>query len=136
GCPAEEKIVTIVQSREAFLKTTGAAEWSGGQYDGRIHVALLEGPKIGPMTRRALAHETVHACLTNIPSGGAPWPAWLQEGLAQKLSGDRLTAESQAQLRNMVDSRAIPRLDSIGQNWSGFGAGRARIAYDLALAAA
>ncbi len=92
GCTSEERIVAIVQSRETYLRSTGAAEWSGGQYDGRIHIAWTEGAQLGPQTRRALAHEMVHACLTSIPSGGSPWPAWLQEGLAQKLSGDVLGA--------------------------------------------
>jgi hypothetical protein len=136
GCPVEEKVVAIVQSREAYFKSTGAAEWSGGQYDGRIHVALLEGPVIGAQTRRALAHEIAHACLSNIPSGPAPWPAWLQEGLAQILSGDRLTTEAQAQLRAMTAAHAAPKLEALGQNWSRFNAGNARVAYNLALAAA
>src|SRR5258708_38231503 len=36
GCRADERIVTIVQSREAYLKTTGAPGWSGGGYNGKI----------------------------------------------------------------------------------------------------
>jgi hypothetical protein len=28
------KIMTIVQSRDAYRKATDAAEWNGGQYDG------------------------------------------------------------------------------------------------------
>jgi hypothetical protein len=136
GCPAEEKIVAIVQSREAFLKSTGASEWAAGQYDGRIRVALLDGAAITPQTQRALAHEIVHACLTNIPSGSTPWPSWLQEGLAQKLSGDQLTSEMRAELREKAQTGALPKLERLGQNWSGFAAGRAQTAYHLALAAA
>src|ERR1019366_1351277 len=41
GCYAEERIVAIVQSREAYRKTTDAAEWNAGQYDGRIRVPVL-----------------------------------------------------------------------------------------------
>jgi hypothetical protein len=136
GCPAEERIVAIVQSRDAFLKSTGASEWAAGQYDGRIRVSLLEGSTVTPQTRRALAHEIVHACLTNIPSGSAPWPSWLQEGLAQKLSGERLTNQEHAELRQKAQTGALPKLESLGQNWSGFGADRAQTAYHLALAAA
>ncbi len=90
GCSSGERIVAIVQDRESYRRTTGAAEWSGGQYDGRIHIAWTDGAQIGPQMQRALAHELVHACLTSIPAGSTPWPAWLQEGLAQKLSGDTL----------------------------------------------
>src|SRR3984957_8808906 len=46
GCTPDERIVAIVQSREAYLRSTGAAEWSGGQYDGRIHIAWTDGAMI------------------------------------------------------------------------------------------
>jgi len=32
--------------REAYLKTTGAAEWSGGLFDGRIHIPTAEGQQL------------------------------------------------------------------------------------------
>jgi hypothetical protein len=136
GCSSDERIVAIVQSRDAYLRGTGAAEWSGGEYDGRIHIAWTEGKQVGPQMRRALAHELVHACLTSIPSGAAPWPAWLQEGLAQKLSGDQLTAASRDQLHQLAAARQIPRLEDLHQDWSQLSIENARLAYNLALAAA
>src|ERR1700677_186298 len=136
GCTSDERIVAIVQSREAYLRSTGAAEWSGGQYDGRIHIAWTDGPQIGPQMQRALAHELVHACLTSIPSGPTPWPAWLQEGLAQKLSGDVLPPEVRAQLSQLAQAHAIPRLENLRQNWSRMSTQNAMAAYSLALAAA
>ena len=136
GCSSQERIVAIVQSRETYLRSTGAAEWSGGQYDGRIHIAWTDGTQLGPQTRRALAHEMVHACLTSIPSGGTPWPAWLQEGLAQKLSGDTLSPSARDQLRQLGQARRIPRLEDLRQDWSRLSVENARLAYNLALAAA
>ncbi|HTA67825.1 MAG TPA: hypothetical protein VK776_06090 [Bryobacteraceae bacterium] len=136
GCSSDERIVAIVQSRDAYLRGTGAAEWSGGEYDGRIHIAWTEGKQVGPQMRRALAHELVHACLTGIPSGGTPWPAWLQEGLAQKLSGDQLSASSRDQLRQLAAARQIPRLEDLHQDWSQLSVENARLSYNLALAAA
>ena len=135
GCPAEERLVVIVQSRDAYLKTTGAAEWSGGLYDGRIRISLADGQSIGPLMRRELAHEIAHACLTNIPSGPSPWPAWLQEGLAQKFSGEVLAPEARAELRRLAEAHQIPKLEGLAQNWSRLNTGNARIAYSLALAA-
>jgi hypothetical protein len=132
GCQTKERIAAIVQSRESYLRTTNAAEWSGGLYDGRIHVSLSEGEKLGPATHRALAHEIVHACLANIGS----FPAWLHEGLAQKLSGDALSSGARQQLRSVIGSGAVPKLENISQNWSSMSAENARIAYNLALAAA
>jgi tetratricopeptide (TPR) repeat protein len=136
GCRSDERIVAIVQSREDYMRTTGAAEWSGGQYDGRIHVAWTSGTAISPEMQRALAHELVHACLTSIPSGATPWPAWLQEGLAQKLSGDMLPAGVRAQLEQLAQAHAIPKLENLQQNWSRLSTQNAYAAYSLALAAA
>jgi hypothetical protein len=132
GCPAKERVAAIVQSREAYLKGTNAAEWSGGLYDGRIHVSLSEGQQLGPATRRAFAHEIVHACLANIGS----FPAWLHEGLAQRLSGDSLSQAARQQLRSVIGSGAVPKLENISQNWSQMSPEHARLAYNLALFAA
>ncbi|HUO30041.1 MAG TPA: hypothetical protein VMU80_12550 [Bryobacteraceae bacterium] len=136
GCSPGERIVAIVQSRESYLRSTGAAEWSGGLYDGRIHIAWWEGVNVGPEIHRALTHELVHACLTSMPSGGTPWPAWLQEGLAQKLSGDTLPASERDQLRQLTANHQIPRLENLRQDWSRLSTANARAAYALALAAA
>jgi hypothetical protein len=123
GCTTGERITAIVQSRDAYLKTTGAAEWSGGLYDGRIHVSM------GSQTQRALSHEMVHACLANIGT----FPAWLHEGLAQKLSGDTLSDSARRDLQSAIHAGAIPRLENISQSWPGM---PPRLAYALALAAA
>jgi tetratricopeptide (TPR) repeat protein len=140
GCTSDERIVAIVQSREAYLRSTGAAEWSGGQYDGRIHIAavphMTDGEQVGPQMQRALAHELVHACLTSIPSGSRPWPAWLQEGLAQKLSGDTLSAAVREQLRQLAQTHTLPKLENLRQDWSRMNTQNALAAYSLALAAA
>jgi tetratricopeptide (TPR) repeat protein len=136
GCSAGDRIVAVVEDRATYLRATGAAEWSGGWYDGRIHLAWNGEKEVSAQVRRGLAHELVHACLTSIPSGGAPWPAWLQEGLAQKLSGDRLSPETRAQLRQRAQVNQIPRLEQLRPDWSGFSRDEARVAYALALAAA
>jgi tetratricopeptide (TPR) repeat protein len=136
GCSSEERITAIVQTRENYLRSTGAAEWSGGLYDGRIHIAWTEGSQVGPQARRALAHEMVHACLTSIPSGSAAWPAWLHEGLAQKLSGDTLSPAVREQLRKLAQAHRIPRLEELRQGWSALSIENARLAYSMALAAA
>ena len=84
GCAAEERIVAIVQSRDAYRKTVDAAEWNAGQFDGRIRVPVLDHQEMDASVRRVFAHETVHACLSML----GRWPAWFHEGIAQKLSGD------------------------------------------------
>ena len=136
GCSSGERIVAIVLDRATYLRSTGAAEWSGGWYDGRIHIAWTGEKTVGAAMRRGLAHELVHACLTSIPSGEAPWPAWLQEGLAQKLSGDTLEPAARAQLQQLAHGHQVPRLEELHPDWSRMNAEEARRAYNVSLAAA
>ena len=136
GCSSSERIVAIVLDRAAYLRSTGAAEWSGGWYDGRIHIAWTGEKTVGSQMRRGLAHELVHACLTSIPSGDIPWPAWLQEGLAQKLSGDKLESGTREQLQRLAHTHQLQRLEELHPDWSRMSAGEARTAYNVSLAAA
>jgi tetratricopeptide (TPR) repeat protein len=132
GCPTSERIQAIVQSRQTYFSSTGAAGWSGGQYDGRIHIPIAEGQHIGAGTRRIFAHELTHACLHEL----GDWPGWLHEGLAQKLSGDVLSAADRARLKELAQKGALPKLERMAPGFGGMNAEQARLSYNLALAAA
>jgi hypothetical protein len=131
GCTAEERLIAIVQSREAYHKSTDAAEWNGGQYDGRIRVPVAGGQGMDAPLLRIFAHETTHACLSMI----GHWPAWFQEGLAQKLSGDTLNPALRAKLEKMAKDGRLPRLENLRQDWSRLDTDHAVAAYALSLAA-
>lgn len=131
GCQAEERIIAIAQSPAAYRKSTDAAEWSGGQYDGRIRVPVIDGQQMDAALRRTLAHETTHACLTML----GRWPAWLQEGLAQEMSGDRATPALQKKIEDWARAGKLPRLENLHQDWSRLDIEHARAAYALSLAA-
>jgi tetratricopeptide (TPR) repeat protein len=131
GCQFNDRLVVIIQSREAYQNTTGAADWSGGRYDGRIRIALPQSGQADAFVRQAFAHETVHACLSKI----AKWPSWLHEGLAQRLSGDRLDARSIEMLRAVAKQDNLPRLAQLAGGWSHFSSAQAQLAYSLSLAA-
>jgi hypothetical protein len=131
GCNAEERVIAIVQSRDAYRKSTDAVEWAGGQFDGRIRVPVFDPKVLDRGMLKALAHETAHACLTML----GRWPAWLQEGIAQKLSGDSLTAAQMKQINGWVGEGKIPRLSNLRQDWSRLDAAHAALAYALSLAA-
>ncbi|MCS7024251.1 MAG: hypothetical protein NZV14_05585 [Bryobacteraceae bacterium] len=132
GCRGTERLTAIAQRRETYLQSTAAAEWSGGMYDGRIHVPVMEAPKVTEALRQVFAHELVHACLAEL---GA-WPAWLQEGLAQKFSGETLDPEQRAVVLALLKARQLPRLAELGTSFSRFSAGHARLAYAYAYVAA
>jgi hypothetical protein len=130
GCEARGRLAAVVQSRDDYLRSTGAAEWSAGQFDGRIRVALMEASP-GPATRQALVHEAVHACLVRL----GKVPAWLHEGLAQKLSGERLSADDRQLVQQLARAGQLPPLSRIGASFAWMGDDRARAAYASALAA-
>ncbi len=113
GCRTEERIVTIIQSREAYRLATGAAEWSGGVYDGRIRVPMAKARGIDPETRRTFTHELVHACLAHL----GRWPTWLHEGMAQKMAGEPLHSGPLGRLKELARAGKLPSLASLGDGW-------------------
>lgn len=132
GCRTDERIVTIVQSWPAYRATTGAAEWSGGQFDGKIRIPISQSKTLDEETRKAFAHELVHACLANLGT----WPAWLHEGLAQKLSGEVMTPAKRNNMRLLLKANKMPRLENMSQSWSRLSAQHAAAAYAIAFSAA
>ena len=128
GCRRDERLVAVLQTREAYRRTMDAAEWTGGQFDGRIHVAIVDdGP--GPATQRSLSHEVVHACVASL----GEWPAWLHEGLAQYYSGVQLQPVVKDKIRSAARSNMLPRLDRMTQAWSRMSGEHAALAYGMAL---
>jgi len=131
GCSAEERVIAIVQSRDAFRKSTDLAAWAGGQFDGKIRVPVFDPKVLDRQMLRSLAHETTHACLTML----GQWPAWLQEGIAQKVSGDSLSAVQMNKIAGWIHEGKIPGLSSLKQDWSHLDAEHAAMSYELSLAA-
>lgn len=131
-CPVNDRVTVIVQARDNYQRSTGAAEWSGGRYDGRIHIAVPPSGQVDEYVRSTFAHEFVHACLARKGS----WPAWLHEGLAQQMSGRRLDAEERQALSQLQQTGRLPTLAQLGGGWARLGNHEAAVAYALALAAA
>ena len=131
GCRTDDRIVTVVQSRSSYFATTGAAEWSGGQYDGKIRVPIAENATVTPEIQRAFAHEIVHACLAQM----GDYPAWLHEGLAQRLSGDVLPQQAEAFLKQAAREKKLPSLEQMSRGWSRASVANASLAYAYSLLA-
>jgi tetratricopeptide (TPR) repeat protein len=131
GCRIEDKVVTIAQTWDAYRSGMGVVEWSGGMYDGRIRVPFDKTKGINA-SRETLAHEATHACLSTFGN----LPSWLHEGLAQKLSGRTVPAETLARLTKMRREGKLPPLADLAVGWSGLNTEQASLAYALALHAA
>ena len=132
GCSMNDRLTVIVQTLDNYRRATGAAEWSGGRYDGRIHIAVPPSGQPDDFVRATFAHELVHACLSRT----GQWPSWLHEGLAQELSGRRLGEDERQTLVALRNSAGLPTLDRLTGGWARMGAREAAVAYSLALAAA
>lgn len=131
GCHLNDRLPVIVQSHEHYRQTTGAAEWSGGRYDGRIRIAIPPSGEVDQWVRRTFSHEFVHACLSRT----GQWPAWLHEGLAQKLSGDGVQPRDRGLLQQLLQQNRLPSLESLGGNWGRLDSTQAAVAYSLSLVA-
>jgi len=131
GCRAEERIVTIVQSRDAYFKTTGMPGWSGAGYDGKIHIPIPDQRHSDARTRQIFAHELVHACLANMGS----WPAWLHEGLAQRIAGEPVQPRTREAMKALAKEGKLPNLAGLGQSWGNKSPAEAQFAYGMALVA-
>ena len=132
GCRTEERIVTIVQTPQAYRASSEAAEWSGGFFDGhRIRIPVSNGKAITDGTREALSHELVHACMVSL----GQWPSWLHEGFAMKLSGRASTVAQRQKVQSLVRQGKLPRLDNISQTWTRMNREAAENAYLYALVA-
>ncbi|MFQ5766730.1 MAG: hypothetical protein ACE5ID_01920 [Acidobacteriota bacterium] len=86
GQPASPITVHLYSAR-LFHKLTGAPQWADGLFapDGTIRLAIPQVGRLEPDLDRVLIHELAHAFITSRSGGQAP--RWLQEGLAQILSG-------------------------------------------------
>lgn len=132
GCPFTGRLPVIIRTAESYRQATGASEWSGGQYDGRIHIAVPPSGQIDAHVRETFSHELVHACLARKGS----FPAWLHEGLAQRFSGRTLSPQGRAVLIQLNRAEKLPSLTRLTGGWARLGDREANIAYGLAALAA
>ena len=86
--PNRQVPVVVYPSADGLTQASGAHQWIGGLYDGRIRVTADALNAAPGEAERLLAHEYTHALLHSV--GGAKVPTWLQEGLAQLAEGGRL----------------------------------------------
>ncbi len=132
GCKFDDRVNVIVRTQENYHQASGAAEWSGGVYDGRIQIAVPPSGKADDYVRQTFAHEFVHACLAR----RGPWPSWFHEGMAQKISGKTLSAQEREALTQLNRAGQLPTLAQLSGGWARMGTRQAAIAYAMALAAA
>jgi hypothetical protein len=132
GCQIRDRLTVVVQTMNDYRNGAGGPGWSGGHYDGRIHVALGPSQSIDARVRETVSHELVHACLAR----RGEWPGWLQEGVAQYVSGRRLSPDDRRNLAALNAQGNLPSLSALSGSWARLDPAAAQAAYTTSLAAA
>ena len=129
--------IFLTPSRAEYRKRTHGAlpEWSQAAAFTRqrfivLRIASAEEIASAPQT---LTHELVHIQIAEKTPPGR-MPVWLNEGLAQYLSGKRLNLNDKVLLANALALKKIPPLAALDSLLS-FGPQKARLAYIQALSA-
>lgn len=125
-----EPITVILYTRQAFRDVTGVPDWAGALNDGRIRVAAEGIDSVPDALARSLKHELTHSFLFQKTQGRCP--TWLQEGMAQWISGRRIGPDA-AQLLAIHQSSG-KSLRSIEGNWMNMSNAESWFAYGWALA--
>jgi hypothetical protein len=132
GCQIRDRLTVVVKTRASYQAGGGVTSWAAGHYDGRIHVALEQGETVSARVRETIKHELVHACLAR----RGDWPSWVQEGLAQYVSGRRLASHERQALAKLNGLGKLPSLEQLSGSWARLDGAGAQLAYGMALAAA
>jgi len=104
------QIPVILLTNEAFFDITDSPQWAGGIYEGHIKIPV-DNYDTGRL-KIVLTHEYVHAVLFDRLSYRCPW--WLNEGLAQFLSGDDAGNSNKLNLAQMFIKQAnVPPLQNL-----------------------
>jgi tetratricopeptide (TPR) repeat protein len=137
-----ESIGVILYTQDAFSDITKAPAWAGALNDGRIRVPVQGLAGVDSELSRVLKHELTHsfiaqktrsACMGLAASCGIRAPAWIQEGLAQWMEGQRSGGDAAALLQIYTAGQAIP-LSRLEGSWLSMTGDTARFAYAWALA--
>ena len=97
--------------RAKFAEVTGLASWAGGAFDGTVRLPVNNLNDDLHQMSLLLRHELTHAFLDAAPTHGAV-PGWLNEGLAQYLSGEKEIVLKRA--RAVLDGHLVPLAELTG----------------------
>ncbi|OFW10586.1 MAG: hypothetical protein A3G20_06705 [Acidobacteria bacterium RIFCSPLOWO2_12_FULL_59_11] len=127
-----ESIVVILYASQQFMDVTRAPAWVGALNDGKLRIPVQGLSSMTPQLAEVLKHEMVHSFVHQITGGRCP--TWLNEGLAQRESGEDLSRSGPALARLYAVSQQIP-LASLEEGFMGLDSSRASLAYAESLAA-
>jgi hypothetical protein len=130
GVEPATTIQVVLYIGEQYQRALNAADWSGGQFDGKIRVREGQFKAASGELADVLTHEYVHALVRQSAPKGVP--AWFNEGLAQYLEpqGNRLSRLSA--LRGMTRDK-LPTFATMTRNFGAHDRRTANLYYACAL---
>ncbi len=127
-----EPVQVILYSSQQFADITRAPAWAGALNDGKIRVPVQGLTSMTPDLAQVLQHEMVHSFVYQFIQGRCP--TWLNEGLAQMLSGKDSSRYGSMLVRVYSGTRV--KMSGLEGSYTRFNGQQAGVAYAVSLAAA
>jgi Peptidase MA superfamily len=127
-----ESIAVVLYPNEVFQDVTKTPSWVGALNDGKIRFPIKGLSLVDEQVRQILKHELTHSFIRLKTAGNCP--LWLNEGLAQHLSGESsrlfLPLAKQA-----ISQKRFPLLSDLQEPFLSLSAAQASWAYQQSLLA-
>jgi len=104
-----ESIAVVLYPNEVFQDVTRTPSWVGALNDGKIRFPIKGLSFVDEDARRILKHELTHSFIRLKTSGNCP--VWLNEGLAQYLSGES-SRQFVALAKQAITQKRFPALSN------------------------
>ncbi len=127
-----EAIAVVLYPDEVFRDVTKTPSWVSALNDGKIRFPIKGLSTIDGNVQQILKHELTHSFI-RLKSGGN-CPLWLNEGLAQYLSGDT-SRQFLPMAKQMLAQKRIPLLSSMQGSFMSMAAAQVVWAYQESLLA-
>jgi tetratricopeptide (TPR) repeat protein len=101
-----ESIAVVLYTGEVFRDVTRSPSWVGALNDGKIRLPIKGITRVDDALGKILKHELTHSFVRL--RTGATCPVWLNEGLAQYLSGDSAQGVIPLFKRSIAENQFLP----------------------------
>lgn len=95
----QRRTIVLLYTNEDFKRATGAHDWVGGLYDGKIRLQVRDLERQRKNVRSTIRHEYTHRVLDEMAPG---IPVWLNEGIAEWMGNAGDVGAAHAEARAMI----------------------------------
>lgn len=121
------EVPVLLYTQRDFAELTGAPDWAGGLYDGKIRIPVGGLTAMNDQLRAVLQHEYTHVALHYLTGGRCP--LWLNEGLAEVAERRYFDPPLQALPAAAVADKLLP-WSRIERSFEGLSPAEVKLAYE------